>query len=145
MFVRQIMALPFLPCDLIHPTYSCLQLPELQQNEKRKLEGFLNYFRKYWLTLITPGELSIFELENYTNNGAESYHAKLKSLFKSSHPRVWKFRNNLNGLIEDYDNDIARIQHGHEVTRSRKQHVRINIEYSRECKPKLVSGLLGNS
>ena len=90
-FARQIMALPFLPCDLIHSTYSCLQLPELQQNEKRKLDGFLN------------------------------------------------------GLIEDYDNEIARIQHGHEVTRSRKQHVRINIEYRRECKPKLVSGLLGNS
>ena len=49
-FVRQIMAIPFLPADLIHSTYSCLQIPILQQIEKSKLEDFIKYFKKYWLT-----------------------------------------------------------------------------------------------
>ena len=51
-FVRQIMAIPFLPCDLIHSTYSCLQIPKLQQIEKCKLDDFLRYYKKYWLIQI---------------------------------------------------------------------------------------------
>ena len=43
-FVRQIMATPFLPCDLLHSTYSCRQLPKLPQIEKCKLDAFLKYF-----------------------------------------------------------------------------------------------------
>ena len=140
-FVRQIMAIPFLPNVLIYSTYSCLQPPKLQEIEKRKLDDFIKYFKKYWLTQITPSELSIFELENCTNNGVESYHARQKCLFKSSHPRIWNFMDTLNNLIADYDNDISRIKHGYEITRSRKKQVRINLEHRNECKQKLVNGL----
>ena len=139
-FVRQIMAIPFLPANLIHSTYSCLQIPILQQIEKSKLEDFIKYFKKYWLTKIQPNELSIFDLENGTNNGAESYHARLKCLFKSSHPRIWNFMKNLNNIIADYDNEISRLLHGNEITRSRKKDVRLNLEHRNECKEKLVSG-----
>ena len=139
-FVRQIMAIPFLPADLIHSTYSCLQIPILQQIEKSILEDFIKYFKKYWLTKIQANELSIFDLENGTNNGAESYHARLKCLFKSSHPRIWNFMKNLNNIIADYDNEISRLLHGNEITRSRKKDVRLNLEHRNECKEKLVSG-----
>ena len=90
------MAIPFLPSDLIHSTYSVLELPSLQQEDKLKLDNFLKYFKRYWLNQVTPSELSVFELENGTNNGAESYHARLKSLFKTAHPRIWKFMAILN-------------------------------------------------
>ena len=86
------MAIP--PSDLIHSTYSVLVPPLLQQEERLELDGFLRYFKRYWLTQVTPSELSVFELENGTNNGAESYHARLKSLFKMSHPQFgnsWQF------------------------------------------------------
>ena len=43
--VRQIMTIPFLPCDLIYSTYSCLQVPKLHQIEKWKLDDFLIYFK----------------------------------------------------------------------------------------------------
>ena len=62
-FVRQIMAIPFLPCDLIYSTYSCLQSPKLQPIENCKLDDFLKYFKKYWLNQIKPNVLSIFELK----------------------------------------------------------------------------------
>ena len=78
-FVRQIMAIPFLPSDLIHPTYSLLQIPTIPEIEKLKLDNFLKYFKRFWLTQVKPSELSILELENGTNNGAESYHAHLKA------------------------------------------------------------------
>lgn len=128
-FVRQIMTLPFLPGDLIHSTHSFLQIPTLPQIEKLKLDAFLKYFKRYWLTKVKPNELSIFELENGTNNGAESYHARLKSLFKSSHPQIWKFMDTFNDTIADYDNEIARLEQGKDITRSRKVHVRVNMEY----------------
>ena len=87
-FVKKIMAIPFLPAELILPTYSLLQIPTLQQSQMTKLEVFLNYLKKQWLTKIGPEELSIFNLDNVTNNAAESYHAKLKFIIKSSHPRI---------------------------------------------------------
>ena len=46
----------------------------------------------------------------------------------------------LNNLIADYDNDISRLRHGNEITRSRKK-VRINLEHRNKCKLKLVSGI----
>ena len=118
------MAIPHLPCDLIHSTYSVLQPPALQQQiDKTKLDGFLRYSKRYWLTQVTTSELSVFELENVTNNGADSYHARLKCLFKTSHPRFWNFMHTLNDLITDYDNDISRLVLGREITRSRKKQV----------------------
>ena len=77
------MAIPFLSSDLIHPTNSLLQIPTIPEIEKLKLGDFLKYCKRFWLTQVKPSELSIFELDNGTNNRAESYHAHLKSLFKS--------------------------------------------------------------
>ena len=53
-FVKKIMAIPFLPAELILPTYSLLQIPTLQQSQMTKLEVFLNYFKKQWLTKLVP-------------------------------------------------------------------------------------------
>ena len=135
------MAIPFLPSDLIHSTYSVLELPSLQKEDKLKLDNFLKYFKRYWLNQVTPSESSVFELENGTNNGAESYHARLKSLFKTAHPRIWKFMAILNDLIADYDNEISRLQLGREITRPRKRQVILDFEYRKECKDKLTNGI----
>ena len=48
--IRKIMALPFLPSDLIVSTYTMLPIPTLVDIEMPKLEAFLRYFKKYWLT-----------------------------------------------------------------------------------------------
>ena len=39
-FVRQLMAIPFLPVSLINPTYSLLQLPIVSDAERNNLEDF---------------------------------------------------------------------------------------------------------
>ena len=139
-FVKKIMAVPFLPAELILPTYTLLQIPTLQQSQMDKLEVFLNYFKKQWLTKIGPEELSIFNLNNVTNNAAESYHGKLKSIIKSSHPRIWNFLTVINDIIADYDNEMARIQEGREITRLSKKKNVMNNEHRKRCKEKLLSG-----
>ena len=54
------------------------------------------------------------------NNGAESYHSKLKARIRTSHPRIWLFLSQLNDSIVDTDNDIGRIRLGREISRARK-------------------------
>ena len=63
LFVQKIMAIPLLPCDLIHSTYYVLQTPALQPIDKWKLDSFLRYFEKQWLKQVNPSELSVFDLE----------------------------------------------------------------------------------
>ena len=66
------MTIPFLPASLISPTYSCIELPEIEPSELSKLKKLQQYYKKHWITKITPEELSINELNISTNNAAES-------------------------------------------------------------------------
>ena len=77
--IRQLMAIPFLPAALIVPTYTLIDIPVLPIDDMLKLEKLKKYFKKRWLIQISPEELSIHEINFATNNGAESYHSKLKS------------------------------------------------------------------
>ena len=86
-FLRNLMAIPFLPPDLIHPTYSLLQIPNLLNDNGPKLEQIIKYFKKQWLSRIPPEELFNFDLTKGTNNGAESYHRQSKSRIKCGHLR----------------------------------------------------------
>ena len=56
-----------------------------------------------------------------TNNGAENYHGRLKSLIKCSKPRIWNFLDTLNEIILDTNNEIARLKEGLRITRERKK------------------------
>ena len=134
------MAIPFLPASLINPTYSCLQLPTVSDAEKNKLEQLQKYYTKYWIRRITPNEPSINELNMTTNNAAESYHSKLKSIIRTSHPRIWTFMASLNDIIRDTDNDVGRLRLGREISRPRKKVDIKNDVHRSTCKEKLRDG-----
>ena len=86
----------------------------------------MNYFTKRWLNQVNPEELSIFDTISNTN--AESYHAKLKAKFHTSHPRVWNFMGILNQIIVDTDLDVSRLLNGKEISRQRKRKNILNDE-----------------
>ena len=79
------------------------------------------YYQKQWLTRIGPSQLSIFTSKVTTNNGAESYHAKLNNTFKCNHPNIWYFCDTLNKIITDTDTDITRLNNGLDISRSQKR------------------------
>ena len=114
------MAIPFLPASLIRATYAFLQVPDLTNLESGKLEQIRKYFKKRWITQIDPEEIFIYEAGITTNNAAESYHEKLKSIIKTPHPRIWNFLTALNNIIEDTDNEIGRLILGQSISRPRK-------------------------
>ena len=98
-YIRQLMAIAFLPADLIIPTYSLIETPTLPVDHLLKLEKLKKYFRKRWLNQIPHEELSVYEINITTNNGAESYHSKLKSRIRCNHPRIWTFMTHLFEII----------------------------------------------
>ena len=102
-----------------------------------KLEKIRNYCQKRWIRQISPEELSIYKINIATNNGAESYHSRLKSITLTCHPRIWNFMETLNDIIQDTDNDIGRLRMGREISRPRKNEILIivNVEVfaNRSC------------
>ena len=142
-YTRLLMAIPFLPASLISPTFILITTPNaptLDSSVGLKLEKLKKYIKKHWLTHISPEELSIFEVSISSNNGAESYHAKLKARIRSSCPRIWTFTSHLNDIIIDTDNDIGRIRQGREISRARKLNY-VQIDDRRKVsKEKLLSG-----
>ena len=119
-FIRQLMAIPFLPAPLIYPTYTMISTPTLENEETEKLTKLKNYVRKHWLVKKTSEQLSVYNLNIATNNGAKSYHSKLKARIKTRHPRIWTLMSYINEIIIDVDNDIGRIRIGREISRARK-------------------------
>ena len=116
------MAIPFLPASLILPTFTFLESPTtLPVTEEIKVEKLKKYFKKRWLGYINSEELSIFEAHCSTNNGAESYHSKLKRRVKCGHPRIWNFMTILNEIIMDTDNEIGRLCSGNDISRTIKR------------------------
>ena len=140
-YIRKLMSVPFLPASLIQPTYSFLQLPtNLIASETVKLERISKYFKKRWLTQIRPEELSIFDSDFSTNNGAESYHSRLKARIKTNYPRIWNFMHILNAIIMDTDNELGRLSLGKETTRPRKRTSVANDDRRSAYKLKLATG-----
>ena len=58
-YIKQLMAIPFLPAPLIIPTFNFIPVPELENSERIKLEKLKKYFTRRWISRISPEELSI--------------------------------------------------------------------------------------
>ena len=141
-FIRLLMAIPFLPAGLIIPTYSLIETPALPADQMSKLEKLKNYFKKRWLNQRPAEELSVNEINIATNNGAESYHSKLKTRMRCNHPRIWTFMTHINEIIKDTDNDTSRLYQGREIRRPRaKTDLKIG-EHRLSLKQKLNNGEL---
>ena len=141
-FIRQLMAIPFLPAPLIAPTFTLIEFPVLPIEDMPRLEKLKKYFKKRWINQISPEELSIHDINVSTNNGAESYHSKLKSKMRCNHPRIWTFITKLNEIIKDTDNDIRRLYQGREISRPRCKRDKKNEEHRIVLKQKLSDGEL---
>ena len=87
------MALPLLP------VYLSMEIPStgLNYTENELVNKFRKYFSKTWL--IGKFDPSVFNYENATKNGAESYYKSLNALIKTPHPNVWKFMAYLENVI----------------------------------------------
>ena len=113
------MNLPFLPEVSIFPVFNLLNVTSLTivgENDLR-FTKFKRYIEKQWIRRTPANELSIFNATQTTNNGAEIYHAKLKSEVVVKQSRIWHFVQVLNNIIADTDIDLERLRNGIEISR----------------------------
>ena len=138
-WVCQLMALPFLTEEEIHPTFVGIHLELLVVTdlELELVSSFKNYFIKQWID--GSQSLSIFYNEVTTNNGAECYHNTLKSYIKTSHPNTWKFMSTMDKVKSDYDLEVKRLDDGLEITRLPKIKSRKNAELRTQYKTKYLN------
>ena len=117
------MSLPFLPPDEIQPTYEQIntQNLNLEKHQMDSVEKLKLFVRRRWINQVLPEELSVWHQKMATNNGAENYQGRLKSLIKCSKPRIWNFLDTLNEIILDTNNEIGRLKERLRITRERKK------------------------
>lgn len=87
--VKRMIALPFLPSREINRTALMIQ-HSLSVTAMEFLERFFEYWTRQWSTTITPEGISIYGLENRTNNAIESFHATLLRVV-GIRPQPWEF------------------------------------------------------
>ena len=133
------MALPFLLEEEIRPTFLeiNLELNGLTDEELQLVNSFKKYFTKTWIN--GSENLSVFYNEVTTNNGAESYHNKLRSYLKLIHPNIWKFMSSMDKVMCDYDLELKRLDDGLQITRMPKLKSRSNADLRMEYKTKYLN------
>ena len=83
--------------------------------------------------------LSVYNLNIATNNAAESYHSKIKSIIRTFHPEYGRLLLHLLFIIIIIIN-VGRLQRGLEISRPRKKRDLQNFERRRIIKQKLSDG-----
>ena len=104
------MALPFAPAENIQEAF-VLNIKTINVNPSVsvKLQKFKHYIKSYWIDRITPADLSVFGHEIATNNGAESFHGKLKQRIEEHRPNIWVFMGLCNHVLSDYSTRLGHI------------------------------------
>ena len=97
--------------------------------------------KRQWIDKVPSEELSIWDQEMSTNNGAENYHGRLKSIIKTNKPRIWNFLDTMYGIILDTDNEFARLHRGLTITRALKKTSILTQQHRNKCKERLVDGI----
>ena len=98
------MALVLLPPDLILAGFERLMavdFPNYSAADRANIFKFKKYMRKTWINQFSPEVLSVFGLENATNNGAESFHKLLKAIIRCKTPNIWNFVIKLSEILTD--------------------------------------------
>lgn len=81
-FIRQIMALPFLPGEHVEPTFNHLQ----SRAPAGPILELMSYVKETWITgLWSPNEWTVFGQSIRTNNDLEGYHRRLNGSAGNSH------------------------------------------------------------
>ena len=53
-YIKQLMAIPFLPDPLIIPTFNFIPVPEFENSKGIKLKKLKDYFKRRWISRISP-------------------------------------------------------------------------------------------
>ncbi|CAF0966860.1 unnamed protein product [Didymodactylos carnosus] len=106
-YCRRIMALPFLPINVVVNTFNELQ-DETPLAIRKNLQPLYDYFDNYWLNTIDLEKWNVYGLEHRTNNICEGWHTRFSQRVQKHHPHIWHFtdvlkKKNLNLHMIEYN------------------------------------------
>ena len=141
------MSIPLLPSNILSEIFTQLLQEDIKfsnPGDNQNFQRFKRYLSKQWCRGIDAEILSVYSLENATNNGAESFHSMLKNVIKVHKPSIWSFVLRLNEIFSDKYLDYKRMEEfGTEgFIRSRRPQVQQNINRRRAAETKLSNGEL---
>lgn len=74
---RLLFSIPLLPAEEIRQMWNKtlrFRVIEFETNELTiKFNRLKNYYHRYWMTIIEPSEISVYDLAAATNNGSVSF------------------------------------------------------------------------
>ncbi|CAB0030053.1 unnamed protein product [Trichogramma brassicae] len=85
----------------------------------RRLQGFIEYFRRFWLQSVGPINFSVFGIHTRTNNAIESYHSELLHRL-GEHPPLWRWIGKIIKIQEKQWSDVDTMERGRSVRRQPK-------------------------
>lgn len=123
--VRMLMAIAFVPLQLVQQTYDDLK-DQMPLNVRAKLAGLLQYFEEQWMQRVDPALWNVYGAEKRTNNDLEGWHNRFNKLCEKLHPNIYQF---VEALIKEQQitkTTLAQIAAGARVVRKNRVYEDIN-------------------
>ena len=112
-FIKEFNSLGLLPGPDIEDAFQGLaaRAPVEFPEHAEQLVDFCGYWERFWLRQIGPDFLSVYNLDDRTNNVLESYHAVLKHILGSKAP-WWPIMEHLRNSFRLWQVDFDAIRKG---------------------------------
>jgi hypothetical protein len=140
---RCLLALPLLPVNDIYPGFQDVKiLVQDDSPSKSQLVQLCHYVERYWIQKSSIGvaRMSVRDNPARTNNAVESFHAALRRCVKVAHSNLYTFLGHLQRATTDCEADIARLNRGMSIRRSKKRTNLVNEARIKACIARFDSG-----
>jgi len=120
---RCLLALPLLPVADIDPAFKDAKaFVQDDSPSKTLLVQLCRYVERQWINKSTIGaaRMSVRDNPTRTNNAVEIFHATLRRPVKVAHPNLYTFLGHPQRTTTDCETDIARLNSGMAIRRSKK-------------------------
>ena len=145
-WVRKVMCLPLLPHEEIQEAWNELRrtginFPNFKRTDRGNLARFKLYVDSQWMNNnnFSHEELSVFRLENATNNAQECLNGIIKKLIKQKRPNIWRFLLILKSIFKAKASDFNRLNNGLELKQDRETVSDLVKEARRTSEDKLLN------
>lgn len=113
--INKIFAVPLLPEEYVSEAFRTIDTELLLDNTPENWSEFMKYLKRQWLN----NDLSVYGLEDRTNNYLESFNRTVSSTIGCKNPGIWKVIHNLKAINFQKSNETIRAIDG-EILKTKK-------------------------
>jgi hypothetical protein len=106
------MALAFVQCDLIIPTFH-----QIRNAAPAALQPLFTYFEQQWLVNVPLQLWNVCDVDIRTNNGCEGWHNRFNRAVDKHHPNIWHLLHCIKEEQASTEVTIFQISSGQDVLR----------------------------